>query len=185
VLLGDTGRHRFAGARWEVDANPEPAVDRTAATTAPLGLTVPVPDYATFARLRPRRVADGYDKDSHLEAEMSAFELVGRRLWFGTQFYDGEGTTGIGAFGYFDLDARTWRLFRPRAILDWPVSALIVEGDVVWTGLVDHPEGRGSSGGLLRWNARTHAERTYAIPDKIAALRRVGSHLYIATENGL
>lgn len=187
VLLGDTLRYRLAGDRWEVDTNPEPSAGRrNAADSAPFGLTVPVPDYATFARLRPRRVADGYNSDDiHLEAEISAFELVGRRLWFGTQFYDGEGTTGVGAFGYFDLDARTWRLFRPRAILDWSVSAILVERDVVWTGLVDYPEGRGSSGGLLRWTARTQAARTHAIPDKIAAIRRVGSRLYIGTENGL
>lgn len=147
---------------------------------------LPVPDYATFARLRPRRVADGYTRDqTHLEAEIGRFALAGRRLWVGTSFYDGEGTTGVGGLGYFDLDSRTWRMFRPRGIVDWSASAMLVENTAVWVGLVTHPEGRDVAGGLLRWDARTHAHRIYAIPDTISVLRHVGPRLYLGTENGL
>jgi hypothetical protein len=157
-----------------------------AAGAPPKFYPLPVPDYATFARLRPRRVADGYTRDgTHLEAEIGPFEVVGRRVWFGTRFYDGEGTTGVGALGSFDLDRRTWQLFRPRAILDWSASAILVENTVVWVGLVEHTEGRGAAGGLLRWDSRTHAQRTYAIPAAISAVRRVGPRLYVSTEDGL
>src|SRR5215469_10633978 len=37
-------------------------------------------------------------------------QVEGERIWIGNNFYDGEGTTGIGAFGYFDTNTRKYTL---------------------------------------------------------------------------
>ena len=56
------------------------------------------------------------------------------RLWFGKTFYDGEGSTGIGGFGYLDTVTRQYVMFSPPAIRPYSVTALLVEPETVWLG---------------------------------------------------
>jgi hypothetical protein len=58
---------------------------------------------------------------------IGSYQVEGSRVWFGNQYYDGEGDTGVGAFGYFDMDTRQYQLFSPVEIARWEISALLVE----------------------------------------------------------
>src|SRR5580658_3200125 len=40
--------------------------------------------------------------DSEFNETIGPHQVEGNRLWFGVTFYDGEGWTGTGGFGYFD-----------------------------------------------------------------------------------
>ena len=64
------------------------------------------------------------------------YQIDGARIWFGKNFYDGEGDTGVGAFGYFDTSTRAYTLFSPPAthqIKTYPVEFVVesirAEGD--------------------------------------------------------
>ena len=71
--------------------------------------------------------------------EMGPTHLFGGRLWFGKTFYDGEGLSGVGGFGYFDPHEKRIEEFSPPEILRWSASALLVEEGVVWIGRFRRP----------------------------------------------
>jgi hypothetical protein len=49
----------------------------------------------------------------------------GDKLWFGKTFYDGEGNSGVGGFGYFDTADRQYYLFTPPEVVDCAISASV------------------------------------------------------------
>lgn len=69
--------------------------------------------------------------------------------------------------------------------MDWSVSALLVEDDSVWAGLVNYPEGAGRSGGLVRYDLSTHNVTRYYVPDLVLTMIRQDNALFIGTSNGL
>ena len=102
---------------------------------------LPKSTYEEFARARPGRVKDGYRPDvAAFEEVIGPYQIVGERFWFGKTFYDGEGMTGVGGFGYFDPEERKYVVFFLPEIAPWSASALLVEEKDVWLGLVGHPE---------------------------------------------
>jgi hypothetical protein len=116
--------------------------------------------------------------------EIGPAQLLDDRLWFGKSFYDGEGSTGVGGLGYFDVASRKLELFTPPQILDWSASAILVEDDAVWVGLMYRGEWGNSSGGLLRWDRETQQTQRHEFPAIIHTITRHGP-LYLGTSAGL
>ena len=46
------------------------------------------------------------------DERIGPWQLTEGTLWFGKTFYDGEGHTGVGGFGYFDAARKAYRLVR-------------------------------------------------------------------------
>jgi hypothetical protein len=44
-----------------------------------------------------------------IREQIGPYQAEGDRLWFGKTFYNGEGITGVGGFGYFDAASRSYR----------------------------------------------------------------------------
>jgi hypothetical protein len=100
-------------------------------------------------RLPPIQTAQDYQG----QEVIGPYQVEGDRLWFGNQYYDGEGDSGVGAFGYFDMSRREYHLFSPPEIARWEVSALLVEPDAVWLPLDHFGEDISTSPvGLIRWD---------------------------------
>ena len=94
---------------------------------------------------------------------IDAYALYANQLWFGKNFYDGEGFIGVGSLGFFDIERRGYKLIKLPEISDWSTSAILVGEGVVWAGLAGHPEGASYSGGLLRYEIETEAVQIYPI----------------------
>lgn len=142
--------------------------------------------YSVFAAARPTRVANGYvEKGTEIDERIGPWTLEGTRLWFGKTFYDGEGTTGVGGFGYFDVADRKYRLFAPAAIADYSVSAIAIDPDAVWMALVTNGEYGGTSGGLLRFDRRTEMVQKLEMPDIGTRCIEAGGRLLVATNFGV
>jgi hypothetical protein len=93
-------------------------------------------DLKTWQHARQDDIANGIRADQPLiSEEIGPHQLEGDRLWFGKTFYNGEGRTGVGGFGFFDGATRSYRLYSPPEIHRWSVSAMRVEPDFVWLGL--------------------------------------------------
>ncbi len=107
------------------------------------------------------------------------------RIWFGRAFYDGEGTTGVGALAYFDITQKKFTFLNIPEVVDWSASATLGEGETLWAGLQNNPEGASRSGGLLRHDLKTSSTRIYAIEDLIRKIYRFGNALLIGTSNGV
>ncbi len=148
--------------------------------------SLPQSTYRDFARARPRRVRDGYvENATSIGEEIGAYQVVDGRVWLGKRFYDGEGTTGVGALGYFDIAQQKFVFLDIPEIVDWSVSAILVESQTVWAGLQNNPEGASRSGGLLRHDVKTSSTHIYPIEDLIQTIHRSGNALLIGTSNGI
>jgi hypothetical protein len=125
-------------------------------------------------------IADGIPADQpHISEEIGPHQLESDRFWFGKTFYNGEGSTGVGGFGYFDATTRSYRLYSPPEIHSWSVSAIRVENDFVWLGLHHRGEYGNTSGGLLRWDRKTEEVRLFDVRLSIGHIVRHRDTLYL------
>jgi len=146
---------------------------------------LPRTTYAQFAAARPQRVKDGYKREgTQLVESIGAWQREDGKIWFGKTFYDGEGSSGVGGFGYFDEKDKKLQLFSPPEIADWSVSAIDVTPGAVWMALVDNGEYGGSSGGLLRYDRHGGASRRITLPDLALRLTHVSGKTLAATDFG-
>lgn len=141
---------------------------------------VPVPATAWERQLPPPQQAPG-----EIENNIGPYVGHGSTIWFANSFYDGEGTSGVGAIGSFDLRTNKFEMRYLPEIAPWSGSAIRLDGEDLWIGLMRQPEGAAFSGGLLRYNTRTGAVGKYDIPDYIHTIDRVGDTIYCGTANGL
>ncbi len=132
-----------------------------------------------------RHAAYTRDVNSYtIRESIDAFALEADRLWFGKSFYDGEGYTGVGSLGYFDIERRNYVFVSLPEITDWSTSAILVEEGAVWIGLTDHPEGAARSGGLLRYDRTSGETRIYPIEDVTTQLLGHNGLIYVGAEKG-
>lgn len=157
-------------------AKPKPVLPK-----APL----PQSTYDEFAAARPRRVKDGYARaHSKMNESIGPSQSVDGVLWFGKSFYDSEGMTGVGGFGYFDATERKYRIYSPPEVRDWSVTAMLAEKDAVWLALASHSEWRSFGGGVLRFDRTTEEVKVYRMDDLVGDMAQVGGRLVLATEFG-
>jgi hypothetical protein len=120
-----------------------------------------------------------------IDESAGPMQLAGNRVWFGKTFYDGEGSTGVGAIGAFDRATRQFTFISPPELVKWSVSALLVEGDAIWAGLMRRPEGAEYSGGLLRYDLAAKTSSVISVKEVILTILRAGDALYLGSSNGV
>ncbi len=142
--------------------------------------------YDEFAAARPQRVENGYVREqTMIEESIGPWKLEEDKLWFGKAFYDGEGRSGVGGFGYFSATDRKYHLFTPPEIAGWSVSAIDVESEAVWMALVAAGEYGGASGGLLRFDRQSESVRRVELLDIGVQFIHAGGKLLAATDFGI
>jgi hypothetical protein len=122
---------------------------------------------------------------AQISEEIGPHQVEEDRLWFGKTFYNGEGDTGVGGFGYFDAGSLSYKLYAPAEIWKWSVSALLLEPDAAWLGLSHYDEGWGMSGGLLRWDRATQSVRHFNLKATSHQIVQWHDALYLATDEGI
>jgi hypothetical protein len=127
----------------------------------------------------------GNRRTTRIEEMAGSHQAAGDRVWFGKTFYDDEGVTGVGAIGYFDRTANRYVLVNSAELAAWSTSALLIEDDVAWVGLVRRPEGASRSGGLLRYDLKENRSGKLLVPDIVLTITRWNGALYLGTTNGL
>ena len=176
---------KFGGFRLVQESSnslgPQPLIREANGKSYPL----PRSTYEEFAQFRPGQVRNGNSPPIEYDDHIGPHVSEGNNLWFGKSFYDGEGTTGIGGFGYFDTTEKQYHLYAPPEIADYSVSAIHVDADAVWLALIHNGEWGGSSGGLLRFDRKTNAIRKFELPDIGLQFLRAGEKLLLATNSGI
>jgi len=149
---------------------------------------VPVPTAALCNRLRRRTgevaFTPGPSPDG-LRNSIGPHAFDGTKLWFANYFYDGEGLSGVGAVGSFDLDSRSYEMRYLPEIAPWSGSALLLDSGSIWIGLMRQPEGAAYGGGVLRFDMQSGSARKYPVNDYVATITRDGSTLYFGTAHGV
>lgn len=148
---------------------------------------LPQSSYDEYSRLRSEEARINSITAARYERQevIGPHQVEGDKIWFGNNFYDGEGDTGVGAFGYFDTSARQYTLFSPPEVAPYEVSAILVEPDAVWLGLDSFTEDISTvPGGLVRWDRATHATHFYPLEFAITKIQRQGDALRLETRYG-
>ncbi|MBC7926608.1 MAG: hypothetical protein H7039_13210 [Bryobacteraceae bacterium] len=145
---------------------------------------VPVPTPGLYQK---HRTGKGVTRGGapQLENHIGPFAFDGERVWFANQFYDGEGTSGVGAIGSFDIASRRYQIRYLPHIVPWSGSALLEDGDSVWIGLMRQPEGVPFGGGVLEFSKGSGSVLELPIKDYVTSILRVGDVLYFGTTHGL
>lgn len=147
---------------------------------------LPQSTYDEFAAARPERVKNGYTRNSAtINEHIGPSQLADGTVWFGRNFYDGEGQTGVGGFGYFDTAKLSHRLFSPAAVRDYSVSAILVEPEAVWLGLVNGGEWGSTGGGFARYDRATERTEHFKLREIVGGIARIGDRVLLATETGV
>jgi hypothetical protein len=120
-----------------------------------------------------------------IENDIGPSLLAGGTIWFTNSFYDGEGTSGVGALGSFDARTHKYEMRYLPEITHWSGSAIRLDGDSIWIGLMRQPEGAAYGGGLLRYDTKTGAATKYPVTDFISTIDRLGDAIYCGTSNGI
>jgi len=132
------------------------------------------------ARLNPVTQAN-YDR----QEVIGPYQIEGGKIWFGNNYYDGEGARGVGAFGYFDTATREYTLFSPPEVASWEVSAILVQPDRLWMALDRFGEDISTwPGGLIRWNRTTHTVQSDPLEFVITKIEPQGGELHLETRYG-
>jgi hypothetical protein len=149
---------------------------------------VPVPTTAQYDELRRRTGQVAFTPGpapGGLENSIGPYAFDGSKLWFGNRFYDGEGTSGVGAIGSFDLASRSYEMRYLPEIAPWSASVLAGDSGSIWVGLMRQPEGAAYGGGVLRFDPHSGSARKYPISDYVTTIMRVGSALFFGTAHGV
>jgi hypothetical protein len=149
-------------------------------TGAKQSFSPPVPSMDFYRRTLPSK-----NPQLELESDIGPFVLRDNKIWFASTFYDGEGTSGVGAIGDFDIASRKYRMRYLPEIAGWSGSAILLDGDELWIGRVCHPEGSDMGGGLLRYNINTGSVKAYSFTDVVHTIDRLGDAIYCGSSNGL
>ncbi len=147
---------------------------------------LPQATYDEFAAARPGRVKDGYVREhTRMLEAIGPWQMADGTLWFAKTFCDGEGITGVGGFGYFDLGERRYKVYVPAEVVNWSATSILVERDAVWIGVAYNGEWGSTGGGLLRFDRSTEKTETLKLRDIVGGIARIGDRLVMATETGL
>jgi len=143
-------------------------------------------DLETWRQARPDDAKSFSNPDlAEMNEEIGPHQLEDYRLWFGKTFYNSEGSTGVGGFGYFDAAAAAYHLYSPPEIQRWSVSAILVEADCVWLALYRRGEYGNSPGGLLRWDRRSGHAQKFAAAEIVTSIVRSGNGIYLGATDGI
>jgi hypothetical protein len=147
---------------------------------------LPQTDLATWQRARPDDAKTYLHLDqAEMNEQVGPHQVEGGRLWFGKTFYNGEGATGLGGFGYFDTATASYHLIVPPEIYPWAVSAILVEPDCVWLALYHRGEYGDTAGGLLRWDRNAATVQSFPVMSIITAMAWNGDTLYLGATDGM
>ncbi len=143
-----------------------------------------------FRQLRPEELADrqrygGTIDENLLNASLGPVQVEGPRIWYGRQFYGGEGYVGIGGFGYLDCATGEHKQYFPAQSAPFMTRSLLVEPDAVWLSLANFGEYGNGSGGLLRWQRADGATQRFGQAPIASAMVRDQGDLILLHDTGM
>lgn len=95
----------------------------------------------------------------YIDEKPSACVAHDKYIWFGINFYKGEGYSGTGGFGRYQLETKKLELHRPPELEDIPIHKVVHDGNHIWAATTRNYEcnGHPPALGLIRydWNKKS------------------------------
>ncbi len=147
--------------------------------------TPPQADIELLKKYRPEMIQPNIEPDYKFESKTGPAVQFGDKVWFGVDFYDGEGVTAVGGYGIYDTSSQTFDMHYEPELAEWAASAILVDSDKICLGLYGQSEGPGACGGLFCKYFKTQTSKVFDIPYNINAIKQYGDTLVLATANGI
>lgn len=123
---------------------------------------VAIPDIKASVEEVMRYRAMSYKPDE-VEQKISACTQHGDDVYFGISFYEGEGTTGVGGIGKYNVKTKQVEVRRLSPLLDTSVIALAYDGEDLWISAASHYECEGDVPDVplmkYNWDRNLQADR--------------------------
>jgi hypothetical protein len=147
---------------------------------------VPVPAEALHAELRGRTGRVAFTPGpGQMENYIGPHAFDGSKLWFANSFYDGEGISGVGAVGSFDVKTRRYETRHLPEIAPWSGSALLLDSGALWIGLMRQPEGSRYGAGVLRFDLQSETAQMIPVRGYVTSINKAGTEMYFGTDQGV
>ena len=163
----------------------DPRVSSGKAPPPPQEMELTLGQFHLTGQENPTIVGEGKVYALNATEQIGPHQIEGGLLWFGKTFYNGEGMTGTGGFGYFDTTTASYRLFAPSEMAEWSVSAILVEPEAVWLALYHRGEYGNYPGGILRWDRNAQTARRWDMPWVATVIARSGDAIWMGTTDGI
>ena len=142
---------------------------------------LPQPNDKLFKKERP----DYSDYDYSMSNAVGPFQFIDSKIWFGLTFYDGEGESGVGGYGYFDTETLQYNIEYKPKWADKSASAFYMRGNTMWLGLHRRGEGSDHPGGVIRYDLQTGGITHFEIPEVVHVVKEWQGAVFFGTTNGV
>jgi len=149
-------------------------------------IILPQPDINKFKKYRSH--------DDTLEAidlgyvgfanEIGPYLIEQNKVVFGLSFYDGEGSTGIGGIGFYDLIKKTYNIKYIKEIGDKSIGKMFFYKNELWCALYQRGEGADNYSGVMRYNIDSKEYQVYDILGEVNAIVPWKDYIFINTSKG-
>lgn len=134
----------------------------------------PQPSVKRLLQYRPQILGQfGYDEGNEefrdalgeIASVISAATLADNKIWVGFSFYEGEGNTGYGGIGFYDLQTGAIGVLRHPAFVNHSVRDLMITDAMIYVATIDEFElSREVGNGLVLIDRKTLQVRALAPP---------------------
>ena len=118
------------------------------------------------------------------ENEIGTYLVKNNKIIFGISFYDGEGSTGIGGIGFYDIRKRTYDIHYIKNIANKSIGEMFYYEDELWCTLYQGGEGAKYHFGVLKYNINNKKHQVYDIPGKVDVVVPWKDFVFVNTSKG-
>lgn len=118
------------------------------------------------------------------ENEISSYFVKNNKIIFGVSFYDGEGSTGIGGVGVYDISKKSYDIHYIKDIANKSIGKMFLYGDNLWSALYHGGEGAKYHLGILKYNLNDKSYQVYDIPGEVDVVISWKDFVFVNTSKG-
>lgn len=147
---------------------------------------LPQPDFSEYKKYRK----DDYDIElinagiSYIENKIGPYVIKNNKVIFGISFYDGEGSTGIGGVGFYNIDKRKYDIHYIDEIANQSIGKMFLYNNDLWCTLYQGGEGAKYYHGVMKYNIKTKKVKVYDVLGEVDAIVPWKDVVFINTKKG-
>jgi len=116
--------------------------------------------------------------------EIGPYLIENGEVVFGISFYDGEGSTGLGGIGFYDLIKKTYNINYIKEIADKSIGKMFFYKNELWSTLYQGGEGADYHYGVMKYNIDSEKYQVYDIPGKVDVIISWKDFVFVNTSKG-
>lgn len=147
---------------------------------------IPQPGIEAFKKYRANDVNIGFFEEGHgsFENEIGPHITINNNVYFGISFYDGEGITGVGGIGIFNLKNNKYEIHYIEEIANKSIDKMFFYEDELWCTLYQGGEGAEYHHGVMKYNISDKKYQVYDVPGEVDVVVPWKDSVFVNTSKG-